>query len=76
MNCRLNITFARATRAVTAWRDRRSGLTLVELLVAMTVTLIMAFALIQMFQSIGRGVAAGRANLELAGDVQRIEHVA
>ncbi|MCA9161994.1 MAG: prepilin-type N-terminal cleavage/methylation domain-containing protein [Planctomycetales bacterium] len=74
MNCRLNIA-SRGHAARSPHGDRRSGLTLVELLVAMTVTLIMAFALIQMFQSIGRGVAAGRANLELAGDLRSVSNM-
>lgn len=53
------------------WR-RRGGFTLVELLVAMTVTLILIFALAQAFAVVGESVAKGRASIEMTGNLRMV----
>lgn len=57
--------------AKTSVRHRR-GFTLIEMLVAMTVTLILIFALAQVFAIVGESVAEGRATLELAGSLRSV----
>ncbi|MCY2986932.1 MAG: prepilin-type N-terminal cleavage/methylation domain-containing protein [Planctomycetota bacterium] len=53
-------------------RLRRGGFTLVEMLVAMTVTLILIFAISQTFAVIGARVAEGRATIEMAGSLRAV----
>lgn len=53
-------------------RGRRPGFTLVEMLVAMGVTLLMVLALIQMFRVVGTAVSDGRASIELASNVRSV----
>jgi prepilin-type N-terminal cleavage/methylation domain-containing protein len=48
-------------------RHRAAGFTLVEMLVAMAVTLILIFALSQAFAIVGESVSQGRATIELMG---------
>ena len=48
-------------------RRRAAGFTLVEMLVAMAVTLILIFALSQAFAIVGESVSQGRAVIELQG---------
>jgi len=55
------------------WR-RRGGFTLVELLVAMTVTLILIFALAQAFAIVGEVVSEGRAVIELTGNLRAMSN--
>lgn len=53
-------------------RGRNAGFTLVEMLVAMTVTLILIFAVSQTFAVIGARVAEGRATIEMAGSLRAV----
>ena len=55
-------------------RRRRCGLTLIEMLVAMTITLIMVLAVVQIFEVAGTTVANGRATLEMSGQLRAVEH--
>ncbi len=48
-------------------RRRRHGLTLVEMLVAMTVSLIMIYGMVEFFASLSNQVSDGRAVIEMAG---------
>ena len=61
--------------SVQSRRKRRRPLaafTLVEMLVAMAVTLILVFALAQAFAIVGETVSQGRATLELAGNLRSV----
>ncbi|NLF73329.1 MAG: hypothetical protein GX575_30195 [Candidatus Anammoximicrobium sp.] len=53
-------------------RRRASAFTLVEMLVAMVVTLILIGALSQAFAIVGEGVAQGRAAIELSGSMRGV----
>lgn len=53
-------------------RRRAAGFTLVEMLVAMAVTLILIFALSQAFAIVGESVSQGRATLELTGSLRSV----
>jgi type II secretory pathway pseudopilin PulG len=53
-------------------QKRRSAFTLVELLVAMAVTLILIFALAQAFAIVGDVVAEGRATVEMSGSLRSV----
>ncbi len=55
-------------------RPRHGGFTLVELLVAMAVTLILIFALAQAFAIVGDTIATGRASIEMAGNLRTVAH--
>ena len=54
---------------------RRTGLTLVEMLVAMAITLILVYALVVMFESVGTAVARGRSALQMQGQLQGLCHL-
>ena len=51
-------------------RRFRSGLTLVEMLVSVALTLIVVFALVRVFESLGAGVTEGRATIEMSGNLR------
>ena len=51
---------------------RQAGLTLVEVLVSIVVTLILAIALIQVFKIVGDAVNRGRATLEISGEMRTV----
>lgn len=53
---------------------RRRGLTLVEMLVAMTCTILLMFAITQTFQSIGEVSAKGRAAIEISTQLRGVQH--
>ena len=53
----------------------RMGLTLVEMLVAMAITLILVYALVVMFESIGSSIAASRSVMELQSKLQGVTHL-
>ncbi len=57
------------SRAV-SYRRHRRGLTLVEMLVAMAVSLILILGIAQLFQYVGESVADGRATIEMAGQLR------
>lgn len=54
-----------------AFNDSR-GFTLVEMLIAMAVTLLMMVALGRMFQSVGRGMQDTRANVEMSAHLRTV----
>ena len=52
--------------------DRRAaGFTLVEMLVSMAITLIMLFAIVQIFSMMGEGVNSGRSIIEMSGQLRQ-----
>lgn len=51
---------------------RRSGMTLVEMLVAMTCTILLMLAITQTFQSIGEVSAKGRAGIEMSTQLRGV----
>lgn len=53
---------------------RNPGFTLVELLVAMTISLLMVYGLVAAFRTIGDRVADGRAAIELSAQVRSAAH--
>lgn len=55
-------------------RALRAGLTLVEMLVAMTCTILLMFAITQTFQNIGEISAKGRAAIELSTQLRGVQH--
>ena len=52
--------------------SQRDGFTIVELLVAMTVTMILILALAQAFAVVGEAVAAGRATIEMTSNLRMV----
>ena len=50
--------------------NSRSGLTLIEMLVSMTLTLIIVFAMLQVFEIMGDNVTRSRATLEMAVELR------
>jgi hypothetical protein len=66
------LKFSRQARL--APRRMRSGLTLVEMLVAMTCTLLMMLAITQTFQNIGEVSAKGRAAIEMSTQLRGVQH--
>jgi len=71
MNMRFSDSWVR-TGARRRGRRRASGFTLVEMLVAMAVTLILIFALAQAFAIVGESISQGRATIELAGGLRSV----
>jgi len=55
-------------------RRRRTGLTLVEMLVAAAITLIMMVAIVRIFGTISEAVAIGRATIEMSGQMRSVTH--
>lgn len=55
-------------------RRARRGITIVELLIAMTVSLIMVYALIQTFANLVAQVSDGRASVEITGQLRGTTH--
>ena len=58
-----------ANRKLTLDRNRR-GLTLVEMMVSVALTLMVVFALVQVFELLGENVADGRATIEMSGNLR------
>jgi len=52
---------------------RRSGLTLVELLVSTALTLLLVVAVVQIFAQIGREISAGRSLIEMSGVARNVQ---
>lgn len=48
----------------------RQGVTLVEMLVSVTITLLVVFAIVQVFDLLGDTMAMGRATIEMAGQLR------
>ena len=57
-------------------RSRRSGarhgLTLIEMLVSVTLTLLVVFAIVQVFDMLGQTMTKGRAAIEMAGNLRSV----
>ena len=53
---------------------RRLGLTLIEILISTAVTLIMIFAIVEIFERVGSAVAQGRAAIEMSGQIRGAAH--
>lgn len=64
---------SRAARHATRRRSRR-GLTLVEMMVSVTITLLVVFAIVQIFDIMGNTVAMGRATIEMAGQLRSVSN--
>jgi prepilin-type N-terminal cleavage/methylation domain-containing protein len=56
-------------------RGRSAGFTLVEMLVSMAITLIMLFAIVQIFKVMGDGVNSGRSVIEMSGQLRQAAHL-
>ncbi len=62
--------------SITKQRGRvRSGLTLVEILIALTMTLIVLFAMAQAFQFASGEIASGRATLEMSNRLRNAQQL-
>ena len=57
-------------RLVRSSEPRRSGVTLVEMLIAVTLTLLIMFAVVRVFQLMGDSLSVGRATIEMAGQIR------
>src|SRR5262245_19657562 len=55
--------------------SRRRGFTLVEMLVAMAITLVMMAAVVTLVDNVSRSVRNQRANLELSGQIRQVRNV-
>lgn len=64
-NCRPN---SRASRTIV----KRSAFTLVELLVSVTLTLLVVFAIVQIFDVLGSNMRVGRALIEMSGQMRTV----
>lgn len=65
--------FSRLGQPKSAWRvGVRSAFTLVELLIAMTITLLLMAALARSFSSIGKSINSGRAQVNLSSSLRDI----
>ena len=51
---------------------RRRGLTLVEMLVSVTLTLLLVLAVVQIFQALGDTISSGRATIEISGQLRNV----
>lgn len=59
-------------RTFAARAPGRNGLTLVELLVSVTLTLLVVFAIVQVFSMLGETMTKGRATIEMAGNLRAV----
>ena len=50
----------------------RRGVTLIEMLISVTLTLLIVFAVVQIFQFLGDTVAIGRATIEMSGQLRTV----
>ncbi len=53
----------------------RRGLTLVEMMVSVTITLLVVFAIVQVFDIMGSTIAMGRATIEMAGQLRNVTNI-
>lgn len=53
---------------------RASGITLVEMLISVTLTLVIMFAVVRVFELMGSGLTQGRATIEMAGQLRSVAH--
>jgi len=52
----------------------RRGLTIIEMLVAMAVTLILLFAVVRVFEILGNGIHQSRASIEMSSQLRAVIH--
>lgn len=62
--------FTHRSWPATAGGRIRHGLTLVEMLVSVALTLLVVFALVRVFELLGNNVAEGRATIEVSGNLR------
>lgn len=67
-----NLRFSFGSRDAIRKPIRRSGLTLVELLVAATITLLLVYGLAQSFAVVSETVTANRASVEMVGQLRGV----
>jgi hypothetical protein len=67
-------TSTRGNRARLRRPPPRSGLTLIEILISTAVTLIMIYAIVEIFERVGSAVAQGRAAIEMSGQIRGAAH--
>ncbi len=68
-------TFPRRRATSPRWTAvRKSGVTLVEMLISVTLTLLIVFAVVQIFQYLGETVAIGRATIEMSGQLRTVSN--
>ena len=58
----------------TTERSSRSGMTLTEMLVATTMTLVIMGVVVQLFGMVGNGVTASRASLRMSSELRSVAH--
>ena len=58
----------------TTERSLRNGMTLTEMLVATTMTLVIMGVVVQLFGMVGNGVTASRASLEMSSELRSVAH--
>ena len=54
--------------------QRRAGVTLIEMLISVTLTLLIVFAVVQIFELLGDTVALGRATIEMSGQLRTVSN--
>ncbi|MEM7311602.1 MAG: prepilin-type N-terminal cleavage/methylation domain-containing protein [Planctomycetota bacterium] len=54
--------------------NSRQGVTLIEMMISVTLTLLVVFALVQVFEILGDTVALGRATIEMAGQLRTVSN--
>ena len=50
------------------------GITLIEMLISVTLTLLIMFAVVRVFELMGSGLTQGRATIEMAGQLRSVAH--
>ena len=53
---------------------RSRGITLIEMLISVTLTLLIMFAVVRVFELMGSGLREGRATIEMAGQLRSVAH--
>ncbi len=55
-------------------RARATGITLIEMLISVTLTLLIMFAVVRVFEIMGSGLREGRATISMAGQLRSVVH--
>ena len=57
-------------QAIYTYKRSRRGLTLVEMMVSVALTLMVVFALVRVFEALGGNVTTGRATIEMSANLR------
>lgn len=66
---------ALSSRCFRGMRRTRSGLTLIEMLISVTITLLLVFAIVQVFDLLGSTMTQARATIEMAGNLRNVANL-